>query len=48
MLILGQFLQSRSYQGLDPRVGRDAPGALEQGRSGIARGYGGGEEESRT
>ncbi|KAJ4493661.1 putative diphthamide synthesis protein-domain-containing protein [Lentinula edodes] len=36
-----QFLQSRTYQGLDPRLGQDAPSALEQGRSGIARGYGG-------
>ncbi|KAF5391100.1 hypothetical protein D9757_003177 [Collybiopsis confluens] len=48
----GQFLQARSYQGLDPRVGQDAPGALEQGRSGIARGYGSGgsekEEDSIT
>ncbi|KAJ3997354.1 putative diphthamide synthesis protein-domain-containing protein [Lentinula boryana] len=35
----GQFLQSRTYQGLDPRLGQDAPSALEQGRSGIARGY---------
>ncbi|KAI5121354.1 hypothetical protein M0805_000662 [Coniferiporia weirii] len=34
-----QFLHSRSYQGLDPRLGQDAPSALEQGRSGIARGY---------
>ncbi|KAF9240828.1 putative diphthamide synthesis protein-domain-containing protein [Melanogaster broomeanus] len=33
------YLQSRSYQGLDARVGADAPGILEQGRSGIARGY---------
>ncbi|KAF9074276.1 putative diphthamide synthesis protein-domain-containing protein, partial [Rhodocollybia butyracea] len=35
----GQFLQSRSYQGLDPRLGQDMPSVLEQGRSGIARGY---------
>ncbi|KAL5519746.1 hypothetical protein ACEPAG_1406 [Sanghuangporus baumii] len=34
-----QFLHSRSYQGLDPRLGQDAPNILEQGRSGIARGY---------
>ncbi|KIJ62516.1 hypothetical protein HYDPIDRAFT_114653, partial [Hydnomerulius pinastri MD-312] len=32
------FLQSRSYQGLDARVGEDAPSILEQGRHGIARG----------
>jgi diphthamide biosynthesis protein 2 len=35
----GQFLQKRSYQGLETRVGQDAPSLLEQGRSGIARGY---------
>ena len=35
----GQFLQSRSYRGLDARVGVDAPSVLEQGRSGIAKGY---------
>ncbi|KAL1743806.1 putative diphthamide synthesis protein-domain-containing protein [Schizophyllum fasciatum] len=34
-----QHLQSRSYQGLEQRVGEDAPSLLEQGRSGIARGY---------
>ncbi|KAF5368074.1 hypothetical protein D9758_004492 [Tetrapyrgos nigripes] len=37
----GTYLQeSRTYQGLDPRFGQDAPSVLEQGRSGIARGYG--------
>jgi diphthamide biosynthesis protein 2 len=36
---IGQFLQERSYQGLEIRVGQDAPSLLEQGRSGIARGY---------
>jgi diphthamide biosynthesis protein 2 len=35
----GQFLQQRSYQGLDMRLGEDLPSVLEQGRSGIARGY---------
>ncbi|EJF62071.1 diphthamide biosynthesis protein [Dichomitus squalens LYAD-421 SS1] len=34
------FLQQRTYQGLETRVGQDAPSLLEQGRSGIARGYG--------
>ncbi|EIW77988.1 diphthamide biosynthesis protein [Coniophora puteana RWD-64-598 SS2] len=34
------YLQSRTYQGLEARVGEDAPSVLEQGRSGIARGYG--------
>ncbi|KLO11785.1 diphthamide biosynthesis protein [Schizopora paradoxa] len=33
------FLQDRTYQGLDPRLGQDAPSVLEQGRSGIARAY---------
>ncbi|KDQ27431.1 hypothetical protein PLEOSDRAFT_51229 [Pleurotus ostreatus PC15] len=33
------FLTTRSYQGLEMRLGEDAPGVLEQGRSGIARGY---------
>ena len=36
---LASFLHSRTYQGLDPRLGQDGPGILEQGRSGIARGY---------
>ncbi|EED77850.1 predicted protein, partial [Postia placenta Mad-698-R] len=35
----GQFLQSRSFRGLEARLGQDAPSILEQGRSGIARGY---------
>ena len=34
-----QFLHQRTYQGLETRVGQDAPSLLEQGRSGIARGY---------
>ncbi|KAJ4490628.1 putative diphthamide synthesis protein-domain-containing protein [Lentinula aciculospora] len=44
----GQFLQSRTYQGLEPRLGQDAPSALEQGRSGIARGYGSPAEEGKS
>ncbi|THH16089.1 hypothetical protein EW146_g4501 [Bondarzewia mesenterica] len=35
----GEFLQSRTFRGLETRVGLDAPSVLEQGRSGIARGY---------
>lgn len=35
----GQFLQNRSFRGLETRIGQDAPSVLEQGRSGIARGY---------
>lgn len=34
-----QFLQERTYRGLDPRPGEDGPSVLEQGRSGVARGY---------
>lgn len=33
------FLQSRSFQGLEPRYGMDEPAMLEQGRTGVARGY---------
>jgi diphthamide biosynthesis protein 2 len=33
------FLQERSWKGLERRLGEDAPARLEQGRSGIARGY---------
>ncbi|KAB5595139.1 hypothetical protein CTheo_1427 [Ceratobasidium theobromae] len=33
------FLHSRSFQGLEQRLGQDAPAVLEQGRSGIAKGY---------
>jgi len=36
----GEFLQNRTFQGLEQRLGRDAPSALEQGRSGIAKSYG--------
>jgi len=36
---IGEYLQSRTYQGLDPRYGQEEPSALEQGRSGIPRGY---------
>ncbi|KAG8906945.1 Diphthamide biosynthesis protein 2 [Tulasnella sp. 403] len=35
----GEFLQKRTFQGLEQRLGRDAPSVLEQGRTGIARGY---------
>ncbi|KAI0643281.1 diphthamide biosynthesis protein [Trametes meyenii] len=34
-----QFLHSRTFRGLETRIGEDAPSLLEQGRSGIARGY---------
>ncbi|TFY77933.1 hypothetical protein EWM64_g6075 [Hericium alpestre] len=36
----GEFLQSRTFRGLETRVGLDEPSYLEQGRSGIAKGYG--------
>jgi diphthamide biosynthesis protein 2 len=32
-------LSSRSFQGLEPRLGMDEPAELEQGRGGTARGY---------
>ncbi|KAI0315496.1 putative diphthamide synthesis protein-domain-containing protein [Amylostereum chailletii] len=35
----GEFLQTRTFKGLEMRAGQDAPSVLEQGRSGIARGY---------
>ncbi|EKM77173.1 hypothetical protein AGABI1DRAFT_101874 [Agaricus bisporus var. burnettii JB137-S8] len=34
-----QYLQQRTYKGLEVRLGEDEPSFLEQGRSGIARGY---------
>ncbi|KAK7039454.1 2-(3-amino-3-carboxypropyl)histidine synthase subunit 2 [Favolaschia claudopus] len=34
-----RFFQDRTFRGLEARVGEDAPSVLEQGRSGIARGY---------
>ncbi|GAA5820936.1 hypothetical protein JCM3770_002636 [Rhodotorula araucariae] len=37
----GEYLSARTYKGLDPRYGQDAPAVLEMGREGgIARGYG--------
>ncbi|GMK54998.1 hypothetical protein CspeluHIS016_0200540 [Cutaneotrichosporon spelunceum] len=33
------FLQTRTFQGLEPRYGLDEPAMLEQGRTGVARGY---------
>lgn len=36
----GEFLQSRTFRGLETRAGLDPPNVLQQGRSGIARGYG--------
>jgi diphthamide biosynthesis protein 2 len=38
-LISGMYLASREFQGLEPRHGMDEPSQLEEGRSGIARGY---------
>ena len=36
----GQHLAGRTYVGLEPRYGADAPAAMETGRTGIAREYG--------
>jgi diphthamide biosynthesis protein 2 len=34
-------MSTRTYKGLEPRYGQDAPAVLEMGREGgIARGYG--------
>ncbi|KAF7329083.1 2-(3-amino-3-carboxypropyl)histidine synthase subunit 2 [Mycena kentingensis (nom. inval.)] len=33
------FFQDRTFRGLEARVGQDEPSVLEQGRSGIAKGY---------
>lgn len=35
----GEFLQARSFRGLETRMGLDAPSTLEQGRSGIPKNY---------
>lgn len=37
--LLGEFLQTRSWQGLEQRIDLDEPSVLEQGRDGIAKGY---------
>jgi len=34
------YLASRVWKGLEARYGMDEPAVLEEGRSGIARGYG--------
>ncbi|KAL6303602.1 diphthamide biosynthesis protein [Sparassis latifolia] len=34
-----QYLQNRTFRGLEVNNGQDAPSVLEQGRSGIAKGY---------
>jgi len=36
----GQFLQGRTFRGLEQKLGEHSPSILEQGRSGIAKGYG--------
>ncbi|CAO3652063.1 unnamed protein product [Cunninghamella echinulata] len=35
----GEYLRSRSYRGLDPKMGQDEAGDVKEGRSGIAKGY---------
>ncbi|KAG1234090.1 hypothetical protein G6F68_002815 [Rhizopus microsporus] len=35
----GQYLQNRTYRGLEANIGQDAPAELTEGLSGIARGY---------
>jgi diphthamide biosynthesis protein 2 len=43
----GQHIASRSWRGLEPRVGMDEAAPLEMGRSGIAKGYFDGTEERK-
>ena len=40
MVLSAAFLQTRTFKGLEQRLGEDAPSVMEEGRSGIARGYG--------
>jgi diphthamide biosynthesis protein 2 len=35
------YLTSREFKGLEVRYGMDEPAVLEEGRSGVARGYAG-------
>ncbi|KAL0075878.1 diphthamide biosynthesis protein 2 [Phycomyces blakesleeanus] len=35
----GEYLKNRSYRGLEPNIGQDEAGSVQEGRSGIARGY---------
>lgn len=34
-----QYLQGRTFRGLEQNLGQDKPSVLEQGRSGVAQGY---------
>lgn len=36
---VGMHLQNRSFRGLEQRLGDDEAGTVQEGRSGIARGY---------
>lgn len=35
----GEYLRNRSYKGLEANIGKDEAAEVEEGRSGIARGY---------
>jgi diphthamide biosynthesis protein 2 len=35
----GEHLSGRTWRGLEQNLGQDEPGLLEQGRSGLAKGY---------
>ncbi|KAI9020045.1 diphthamide biosynthesis protein 2 [Phycomyces nitens] len=35
----GEYLKNRSYRGLEPNIGQDEAESVQEGRSGIARGY---------
>jgi diphthamide biosynthesis protein 2 len=43
----GQYIASRSWRGLEPRLGMDEAASLETGRSGIARGYTDGQKDRK-
>lgn len=36
---VGEYLKNRSYKGLEANIGQDDAAEVEEGRSGIARGY---------
>lgn len=39
MLYVGEYLKNRTYRGLEANVGQDEAADVQEGLSGIARGY---------
>lgn len=39
LIFLGEYLKNRSYRGLEANVGQDEAAEIQEGLSGIARGY---------